>query len=78
MKIDFESLLEAWYECRKSKRRTPAAMEFEIDAEHNLYTLYKEIEEGRYKISRSDAFVVLEPVKREVFAASFRDRVVHH
>ena len=41
MKIDFESLLEAWYECRKTKRRTPAAMEFEIDAEHNLYTLYK-------------------------------------
>ena len=38
MKIDFESLLEAWYECRKSKRRTPAAMDFEIDAEHNLYT----------------------------------------
>ena len=34
--------------------------------------------EERYKISRSDAFVVLEPVKREVFAASFRDRVVHH
>ena len=78
MKIDFESLLEAWYDCRKTKRRTAAAMEFEMDAEHNLYTLYKEIEEERYKISRSDAFVVLEPVKREVFAASFRDRVVHH
>ena len=39
MKIDFESLLEAWYECRKSKRKTAAAIEFEIDAEHNLYTL---------------------------------------
>ena len=78
MKIDFESLVQAWYDCRKTKRRTTAAMEFEMDAEHNLYTLYKEIEEGCYKISRSEAFIVTEPVKREVFAASFRDRVVHH
>ncbi|WP_099465226.1 RNA-directed DNA polymerase [Parabacteroides provencensis] len=78
MKIDFESLVEAWLDCRRAKRRTPVAMDFEVDAESNLYNLYKEIEEGTYKISRSNAFIVLQPVKREVFAASFRDRVVHH
>ena len=53
MKIDFESLVQAWYDCCKTKRRTSAAMEFEMDAEHNLYTLYKEIEEELYKICLS-------------------------
>lgn len=30
------------------------------------------------QIGRSIAFIVNKPVKREIFAADFRDRVVHH
>ena len=32
----------------------------------------------RYKPSRGVAFIIHEPVVREIFAAPFRDRVVHH
>lgn len=34
--------------------------------------------DGTYEIGRSIAFIVTKPKKREVFAADFRDRVVHH
>ena len=40
--------------------------------------LHKEINNGTYRIGRSIAFIVDNPVKREIFAADFRDRVVHH
>lgn len=37
-----------------------------------------EINNGTYQIGRSIAFIVNKPVKREIFAAVFRDRIVHH
>lgn len=53
-------------------------MEFELDAEHNLLSLLDEINSFSYTIGSSSVFIIDEPVKREVFAASFRDRIVHH
>lgn len=40
--------------------------------------LWREINAGTYRPSRSIAFIINKPVKREIFAADFRDRVVHH
>lgn len=45
--------------------------------EHNIQ-LKEEITDGSYKPQRSIAFIVHKPVKREIFAADFKDRVVHH
>lgn len=77
-KIELEELFTAYFECRKNKRNTTNAIAFEIDYEHNLVRLCEEINSGTYKIDRSIAFIVDKPVKREIFAADFRDRVVHH
>jgi len=77
-KIKLEELFHAYFECRKNKRNTANALAFEIDYENNLVQLCKEINSGTYKIGRSIAFIVDKPVKREIFAADFRDRVVHH
>ncbi|HFK5506005.1 reverse transcriptase domain-containing protein [Elizabethkingia anophelis] len=71
-------LFDAYYNARKSKRNSISQLLFEIDYENNLLELYDDIITGRYKVGRSIAFIVEEPVKREVFAANFRDRVVHH
>ena len=49
-----------------------------MNLETNLVELYHEIQERRYKPSPCICFIVNQPVKREVFASSFRDRVVHH
>ena len=76
--ILLEELFEAYFECRKNKRSTANAIGFEINYENNLFQLCQEINNGTYKIGRSIAFIVDKPVTREIFAADFRDRVVHH
>jgi RNA-directed DNA polymerase len=76
--IPLVDLFKAYYSCRKNKRNTINALAFELNLEENLIALKTEIERGSYKPSSSIAFIVDKPVKREIFAASFRDRVVHH
>lgn len=71
-------LFTAYYSCRRTKRYTVNAQKFEVDYEQNLLELWQEIHDGSYRPGKSIAFVVDEPVKREIFAADFRDRVVHH
>ena len=77
-KIELKELFEAYYSCRKNKRNTAKAIAFEIDYESKLIQLCNEINNGIYQIGRSIAFIVNKPVKREIFAADFRDRIVHH
>lgn len=54
------------------------ALAFEVDYENNLLKLHEEINNGTYQPDRSTAFIVTQSVTREIFAADFRDRVVHH
>lgn len=77
-KIELSELFEAYVACRKNKRHTANALAFEIDYERRLVQLWEEINSGAYEPSRSIAFTIDQPVKREIFAADFRDRVVHH
>jgi hypothetical protein len=71
-------LFKAYYDARKNKRSTINALAFEINYESKLFELYKEIKNGTYKINRSVCFISFNPVQREIFAADFRDRIVHH
>ncbi len=73
-----EEMFQAYFDCRKNKRNTINALKFEKHFEKNVFRLCKEIESGTYLPGRSIAFIVNNPVMREVFAADFRDRVVHH
>jgi hypothetical protein len=56
----------------------PAPLRFEADLERNLVALYRDLSDGSYRIGRSIAFVVTHPKIQEIWAADFRDRVVHH
>lgn len=76
--IGFESLAEAYMACRRHKRGAPNALAFERDWERELWRLCEELNARSYRIGPASAFIVERPVKREVFAAPFRDRVVHH
>jgi retron-type reverse transcriptase len=71
-------LFAAYYECRRNKRNTHNALRFELNQEKEILSLYEEILSGTYQVGYSRAFIVFEPVQREIFAANFRDRVVHH
>ena len=44
----------------------------------NLINLYNELIIWTYKVWKSIYFIQTHPVKREIFAWDFRDRVVHH
>ncbi len=76
--ISLEKLVTAYLDCRRRKRNTETALEFEFALEENLVKLYDDLISGNYEISESICFIVLYPKPREVWAACFRDRVVHH
>lgn len=73
-----ERIYHAYRQCRHRKRGTSNALFFEQNLEENLLALHQELNSGSYKPGRSIAFLVDKPKKREIFAADFRDRVVHH
>ncbi len=71
-------LYKAYWDCRKKKRSTLSSIEFEFYLESNMLKLYEDLKSEDYQIGESICFVVLEPKPREIWAASFRDRIVHH
>lgn len=76
--LTIEEVFDAYFDCRKHKRNTLNQLKFEANLERNLVALYHDLASGNYQIGRSIAFVVLHPKIREIWAAGFRDRVVHH
>ena len=71
-------LLEAYYDCRRNKRKTASALVYEMDYESRLIALRERINARTYQPGKSICFVVTRPRYREVFAASFEDRIIHH
>ena len=71
-------LFKAYLSCRERKRKTINALKFEIACEQKLLDLAKELQSHTYHPGRSICFVVTYPKLREIFAADFCDRVVHH
>ena len=76
--FSFEDLVAAYFDCRRTKRNTPSALAFEQQLERNLIQLHDELVAGEYSPRPSICFVVTRPKPREVWAATFRDRIVHH
>lgn len=76
--ISPEEIFLAYYDCRKHKRNSSSALSFEMDLEHNLLVLLDEINSFNYQPQPYTCFIIEKPTVREVFAASFRDRIIHH
>jgi len=70
--------VQAYLDCRANKRNTASALQFEQALEANLWSLYQRLCDGSYQPGRSICFVVTRPRPREVWAAQFSDRIVHH
>lgn len=73
-----ERLFMAYKEARLGKRKTRDEQRFELNLDENLMLLRHDIMDRSYVPSRGTAHIIHEPVMREIFAAPFRDRVVHH
>jgi hypothetical protein len=76
--LSFEEVVNAYFDCRQHKRNTRSALQFEANLETKLIELYDELLSGNYSPGKSICFVITRPKPREVWAADFRDRIVHH
>lgn len=74
----FENLYRAYLDCRKGKAGKLNHLRFFANLEQELLALEAELRDRTYRPGQSIAFVVTKPKVREIFAANFRDRVVHH
>ncbi|KKQ06962.1 MAG: Retron-type reverse transcriptase [Candidatus Moranbacteria bacterium GW2011_GWE2_36_40] len=74
----YEKIFKAYLSCRENKRKTINALDFELDFENKLRVLLRELKNKTYVPGRSICFAVDKPKIREIFAADFRDRIVHH
>ncbi|MCB0565207.1 MAG: RNA-directed DNA polymerase [Lewinellaceae bacterium] len=74
----FDSLLQAFYKARKSKRNASNVAAFEVNLEYELFQLKEELERETYQPGPYRTFFIHDPKKRMISAAPFRDRVVHH
>lgn len=75
---DISELFQAYFDCRKNKRNSDQALEYELDFEDRLFDLYERLINQTYQPGQYIFFVLTDPKPREVWASQFEDRVVHH
>ena len=78
-KLSFEELYDAYLSCLKRKKNKKGTYEFvNYDLCKNLISLLDSLNNRIYQPNKSNCYVVTDPALREIFAASFKDRVVQH
>jgi retron-type reverse transcriptase len=76
--IRFDNLLLAARKARRGKQDRLRVAHFYFHLEKELFTLQDELQSGSYRMRPYRSFVIYEPKQRQICAADFRDRVVHH
>ena len=74
----YNEIYKAYLDCYKNKKNSPSAIRFRENLLYNIRKLTDEINSFTHYPSPSTTFVITDPKLREVFAADFRDRVIHH
>lgn len=78
MWVSIDEIYDAYYDCCKHKKGTYGYVKYQQNYILNNLQLYKDLNSMKYEIGVSRAFCVTKPKLREVFCATFRDRIVHH
>lgn len=78
MTIQFKGLYRAYRDCRRRKRKTANAQRYEMRLLDNLIDTQTRLNNRSYQPTRCVRFVATRPKAREIHAADFSDRVVHH
>ena len=71
-------LYQAYYNARRQKSKRSYVRKWEKNLKANMEQLCDDLYNRTYKPLPSKCFIVDYPKKREIFAAVFRDRIVHH
>jgi RNA-directed DNA polymerase len=75
---DFQALHAAAWRALRANRENGDALRFMYDLEPEILQLQRELESGVYRPGPYHTFTIWEPKERQIAAAPFRDRVVHH
>lgn len=76
--FSYEEVFKAYEDCLRHKRNSPNAIKFMLNSNENVIQLCDELNNYSYEIGQSIVFIITYPKCREVFAADFKDRIVHH
>ena len=76
--ISPQALFKAWNIFKSDKRKKPDVAQFELDLEHNIFSLYRDLKNGTYKHGPYYGFWIHDPKLRKIHKATVRDRVLHH
>lgn len=71
-------LYQAYYDAKRHKSKRSYVRKWEANMKQNMEELCDDLYYRRYVPMQSKCFIVDYPKKREIFAAMFRDRIVHH
>ena len=74
----YDNLAKAAVKARKGKQFRKDAIEFFSDFDFNLAELRKDILSYKAPYGRYKRFTIYDPKKRDIHAACFRDRIIHH
>jgi len=78
-KFKLKDLYTAYIDCIKNKKSSIDYLEYDLKHKKtDLIKLLDEINTKTYKVWNSYSFIAYKPKIREIFAANFRDRIVHH
>ncbi len=75
--FSIDNLFKAWREFKSGKTGKEDVMYFEYHLENNIFSLYDDIVNSKYKHSKYKFFQVFDNKKRDIYKADVRDRVVH-
>lgn len=76
--FSFRAVYDGYRACRRRKRGTANAQRYELRLLDQLVDTARTLQDRTYAPTRSLCFVARQPKAREIHAADFRDRVVHH
>ncbi|NHQ61002.1 RNA-dependent DNA polymerase [Chlorobium sp. BLA1] len=76
--ISFENMLSAAHKAAKGKRENLSVLCFFAHFEENLWEIIAELKNKTYQPGSYKTFSIYKPKPRQISAAPFRDRVVHH
>lgn len=76
--VELTALLHSADEAEKRKRKSKETVKFLLNKQVNIIKLWKSINNRTYVHDGNYAFVVMIPKPREIFATSYKNRIVHH
>lgn len=75
---DKDNLLLAYYKAKRGKQYKKEVVMFGDNLDYNINKLQREIITGNVSVGKYHQFTITDPKKRNVYAAAFDERVLHH